>query len=183
MTTQGRSLRSSERVAPEAFSRRVSDKLGDLASDFEVQFGYVVATVEPSRLVDAVGVLKTEPTLACSYLTFLSGVDWQDQGFELLVALYSIEYSNTVILKVALPAENPSVPTITGVFRGADWHEREAHEMFGINFEGHPNLVKLYLPEDFVGHPLRKDFQLASRVFKPWPGAKDPSEAAGGGRS
>ncbi len=183
MTTQGRSLRSLERVGPEEFSRRVSSKLEDLASGFEVQYGHVWARVEPSRIVDVVRTLKTDPGLACTYFTFLSGVDWQAQGFEVVIVLYSVTYGNTVGLKVPVPAENPSMPTITGIFRSADWHEREASEMFGINFEGHPNLVKLYLPEDFIGHPLRKDFRLASRVFKPWPGAKDPSEAAGGGRA
>lgn len=183
MSTQGSSLRSSERVAPEVFSRRVTSKLGGLATGVEVNFGHVWATVEPSRIVDAVRTLREDPELACAYFTFLSAVDWEDQGFEVIVMLYSVAFTNTVGLKVPLPAQNPSMPTITGVFRSADWHERECHEMFGINFEGHPNLVKLYLPPDFVGHPLLKSFKLASRVFKPWPGAKDPSEAAGGGRA
>ena len=182
MNTPGSSLRSSERVAPEEFSRRVSSKLGDLASGLEVQYGHIWATVEPSRIVDVVQTLRSDPQLACTYFTFLSGVDWEDQGFEVIIVLYSVAYTNTVGLKVPLPAHEPSMPTITGIFRSADWHERETHEMFGIHFEGHPNLTKLYLPPDFVGHPLLKSFKLASRVFKPWPGAKDPAEAAGGGR-
>lgn len=181
MTTQERFLRSSERVEPEVFSRRVSDKIGDLATGIEVKFGHVCATVEPARIIDVVRTLKTDPDLQCTYLTFLSGVDWEDQGFEVVVTLYSVVNENTVILSVPLGTAG-TMPTLTGVFQSVDWHEREAHEMFGINFEGHPNLVKLYLPEDFVGHPLLKSFKLASRVYKPWPGAKDPSEAAGGGR-
>jgi NADH-quinone oxidoreductase subunit C len=60
-----------------------------------------------------------------------------------------------------------------GVYAGADWHEREAAEMFGIDFVGHPNLVKLYLPDAFEGHPLRKSFPLLSREVKPWPGTVD----------
>ena len=183
MSAQARSLRSSELVGPEEFSERVSSKLGDLVSGPEVQYGHIWATVEPSRVVDVVRTLRTDPELACTYLTFLSAVDWQEQGFEVIVVLYSVDYNNTVGLKVPLPAENPGMPTITGIFRSADWHERETHEMFGIHFEGHPNLTKLYLPPDFVGHPLLKSFKLASRVYKPWPGAKDPAEAAGGGRA
>jgi NADH-quinone oxidoreductase subunit C len=175
--------RLSEPVAPEEYSRRVSAKLGDLATGFEVEYGHVWAAVDPSRLVEVVGKLKNDQDLACGYLTFIAGVDWQEQGFELVVMLYSVPYANTVGLRVRLPAENPTVPTLTGLFRSADWHEREAHEMFGINFEGHPNMRGLYLPPDFVGHPLLKSFRLASRIFKPWPGAKDPAEAAGGGRA
>jgi NADH-quinone oxidoreductase subunit C len=96
-----------------------------------------------------------------------------DDGFEVVIALTSMRHGVTVVVKVRLPAVDPRMPTLTGVFRGADWHERETAEMFGILFDGHPNLVKLYLPEDFEGHPLRKSFPLASRVYKPWPGEKD----------
>jgi NADH-quinone oxidoreductase subunit C len=78
--------------------------------------------------------------------------------------------------------EAPSCPSITDLFHGALWHERETHEMFGIDFAGHPRLVNLYLPEDFVGNPMRKAFKLPGRVIKDWPGAKDPEEAAAGGR-
>ena len=70
----------------------------------------------------------------------------------------------------------PSLASATAVFRGASWHERETHEMFGIDFAGHPNLVPLLLPDGFDGHPLRKDFVLVARAAKPWPGAKEPGE-------
>ena len=64
-----------------------------------------------------------------------------------------------------------------GVYPGAAWHERETYEMFGVDFPGHPGLAPLLLPPEFEGHPLRKDFVLASRVAKPWPGAKEPGES------
>jgi NADH-quinone oxidoreductase subunit C len=67
--------------------------------------------------------------------------------------------------------------TLTSVWPGANWHERETFEMFGIVFDGHPNLVSLLLPDGFEGNPLRKDFVLASRVAKTWPGAKEPGES------
>jgi NADH-quinone oxidoreductase subunit C len=62
---------------------------------------------------------------------------------------------------------------LVNVYAGANWHEREAHEMFGIDFEGHPNLIHLYLPDSFVGNPLRKSYPLLSREVKPWPGTVD----------
>jgi NADH-quinone oxidoreductase subunit C len=80
--------------------------------------------------------------------------------------------------------ETGTVETIVGIFPGADWHERETHEMFGIGFAGHPYLVNLYLPSGFEGHPLRKDFPLLARHVKPWPGIVDvepmPDEAGDG---
>jgi NADH-quinone oxidoreductase subunit C len=84
-------------------------------------------------------------------------------------------------LKVDVPDDDPVVASWVPVYAGANWHERETWEMFGIRFAGHPGLTKLYLPGDFEGHPLRKDFPLLSRMVKPWPGIVDvepmPGEA------
>jgi NADH-quinone oxidoreductase subunit C len=71
----------------------------------------------------------------------------------------------------------PAVASIVDLYAGAAWHERETYEMFGIDFPGHPNLSPLLLPTEFDGHPLRKDFVLAARVAKPWPGAQEPGES------
>jgi NADH-quinone oxidoreductase subunit C len=68
---------------------------------------------------------------------------------------------------------DPRLGSLVSVFPGADWHEREAHEMFSIDFEGHPNLQNLYLPDGFVGYPLQKSYPLLSREVKPWPGTVD----------
>jgi NADH-quinone oxidoreductase subunit C len=138
-----------------------------------VNHGTVELTASADQVVEVVRTLREDPSLACEYFDFLSAVDWAGEGFEVLVLVTSITHGPTVCVKVRLPAEDPHMPTLTGVFRGADWHERETAEMFGIQFDGHPNLVKLYLPEDFEGHPLRKSFALASRVYKPWPGEKE----------
>ncbi len=87
-----------------------------------------------------------------------------------------------IIVKVDIPDDDLRLATIVPVYAGANWHERETAEMFGITFEGHPDLRNLYLPGEFEGHPLRKDFPLLSRRVKPWPGIVDvepmPGEAA-----
>ncbi|HEX2241192.1 MAG TPA: NADH-quinone oxidoreductase subunit C, partial [Actinomycetota bacterium] len=104
-------------------------------------------------------------------------------GLEVLVRVYSPEYAIGVTVHVPVDLENPTCPTISDIYGGALWHERECHEMYGIDFEGHPRLVNLYLPEDFRGHPGLRSFKLPSRnLIKEWPGAKDPDEAAAGGR-
>jgi NADH-quinone oxidoreductase subunit C len=81
------------------------------------------------------------------------------------------------MLRTRVPREGGRLPTLTGVWAGAGWHERETHEMFGIGFGGHPNLMPLLLPEGFEGNPLRKEFVLASRVARAWPGRKEPGES------
>jgi NADH-quinone oxidoreductase subunit C len=86
----------------------------------------------------------------------------------------------SVIIKVDVPDDSFSLESIHDVYAGANWHERETHEMFGINFVGHPDLRNMYLPIDFEGHPLRKDYPLLARMIKPWPGIVDVEPLPGG---
>lgn len=167
------------RVDPAEFAERVRRRLGDDAESVEVRHGHVWVTAPAPRLREVMRILKTAEELRCTYFGHLCAVDWEDEGCEVIVNVVSLDLGNTVIVKVRVPWDDATVPSLTGVYQGADWHEREAAEMFGVAFEDHPNLVKLYLPEDFEGHPMRKSFQVGSRVIKPWPGAKDPSEASG----
>jgi NADH-quinone oxidoreductase subunit C len=112
----------------------------------------------------------------CDFFDFLTAVDEQDDGIRIVVHVFSIAAKRHVLVRTLL--EEPFVlPTASGVYAGANWHERETHEMFGVTFEGHPNLVPLLLPDGFEGHPLRKDFILASRVAKQWPGEVDPGQS------
>ena len=100
-----------------------------------------------------------------------------DTRFQLLARLSSSTRHLGVTLKVDVPDaaedEEPEMPTWVGVYAGANWHEREAWEMYGVRFVGHPDLRHLYLPSDFEGHPGRKDFPLLARMVKPWPGIVD----------
>lgn len=86
-----------------------------------------------------------------------SGVDRVEQ-FEVVYHLQSLETSRLFGLKVRVPKEDPHTPTLTGVWRGVDWHEREVFDLFGILFDGHPDLRRILLPDDWEGHPLRKDY-------------------------
>ena len=101
------------------------------------------------------------------------GVTGGETRFQLLARVYSPEKLVGVHLKADLPDDDLRAPTWSQVFFGADWHERETAEMYGIDFAGHPNLIHIYLPGGFEGFPLRKDFPLLSRHVKPWPGLVD----------
>ena len=102
-----------------------------------------------------------------------SGYAGGDTRFQVFARVYHPVEHWGVTFKADLPDDDLSVGTWSNVYRGANWHERETHEMFGFDFVGHPNLIKLYLPIDFEGYPLRKDFPLLSRRVKPWPGIVD----------
>ncbi|MFF8607671.1 NADH-quinone oxidoreductase subunit C [Streptomyces sp. NPDC015346] len=121
--------------------------------------------------------------LGCTYFDWLSAVDEPGTGFRVCAHVAALEAGavRRLLVRTTVPHASPSLPTAVEVYAGAAWHERETHEMFGVEFTGHPNLVPLLLPENFEGHPLRKDFVLAARVVKAWPGAKEPGESEHGG--
>ncbi len=122
------------------------------------------------------------------FFGWLSAVDWArqvqvgepaeapdqlEERFEVLCRLSSVTDASAMIIATDVPKEDPWMPSIVDVLPGAGWHEREAAEMFGLDFRGNPNKNHLYLPDSFEGHPLRKDYPLLSREVKPWPGTVD----------
>lgn len=147
-----------------------------LAGTVVDEFGGVTITVAPERWVEAATTARDDEALACSYFDMLCGVDEGDAGFGVVAHLWSPAHHHRLLLRTVCPRDEPIVPSLTGVFRGANWHEREAAEMYGITFAGHPNLVPLLLPDGFGAHPMRKEFLLAARAVKAWPGAKEPGE-------
>ena len=172
---------------PEEGLRLVDAAVGGKLTGARVAHGHVDIDCAPQNLVEVMTALRDVEFLSCKFFTFLAGIDRSELGekgggLEVLVHVYSPEHILHVNVHVPVDLEAPSCPTITGVYRGAEWQEREAHEMFGIHFDGHPGLSNLFLPEDFEGHPLLKTFKLPGRFVKPWPGAKDPEEASAGGR-
>jgi NADH-quinone oxidoreductase subunit C len=108
-----------------------------------------------------------------------TGVAGGDTRFQLFGRVADVIGHAAVIVKCDLPDDDLVAPTLIPVYAGADWHEREVWEMYGIEFAGHPDLRKLYLPTDFEGHPLRKDFPLLARRVKPWPGIVDVEQMPG----
>ena len=105
--------------------------------------------------------------------TIQQGFAGGETRFQVFARLANVRSQASVVIKVDLPDDDLSLATLTGLYAGANWHERECWEMYGITFDGHPGLRHLYLPGAFEGHPLRKDFPLVARMVKPWPGIVD----------
>ena len=116
--------------------------------------------------------------LGCGFFDWLGAVDEAEAGVAVLAHVYSLAGRHHLLVRTLLAGDQPRLPTATGVYRGAAWHERETYEMFGVVFDGHPGLGPLLLPDGFEGHPLRKDFALAARAAQEWPGAREPGEPA-----
>ncbi|GAA2231069.1 MULTISPECIES: NADH-quinone oxidoreductase subunit C [Kitasatospora] len=121
--------------------------------------------------------------LGLGFFDWLSAVDELSEGFSVAAHLAAPGAPGVrhLVLRTRIPRAAAALPSAVGVYAGAAWHERETHEMFGIDFTGHPHLATLLLPDGFEGHPLRKEFVLAARVAKDWPGAKEPGESDHGG--
>jgi NADH-quinone oxidoreductase subunit C len=116
--------------------------------------------VKREDIVKVSGFLKNDPDLSFDMVVDLCGVDmYRPEGrFEVIYNLYSLKNRKYVRLKVLVDEEDPVVDTVSSVWSGAGWHERETYDMFGIKFEGHPDLRRMYMPEEYEYYPLRKDF-------------------------
>jgi NADH-quinone oxidoreductase subunit C/D len=149
-------------------ARVLSQALGDRLLGITDFRGDLAITVKREAWVEAARLLRDHPDLDYKLFLDLCGVDYLDRDdrgerFEVALHLYSVSRRHHVRLKVPVPEGEPKLPTLTGVFKGANWFEREAWDLYGIVFEGHPNLVRILTHDSFVGHPMRKDYPTAKR--------------------
>ena len=149
-------------------------RAGEVLSD-ELGFTYFCFLSAVDWLPSPYGRGEDDPTEPAPERSseIVQGVAGGETRLQMLARVVHPAHHVGVNLKCDVPDDRPTVPSWIPVFAGANWHERETHEMFGIGFAGHPDLRNLYLPTDFEGHPLRKDFPLLARMVKPWPGIVD----------
>jgi len=125
------------------------------------------------RLVDICRLLKEDASLKFDYLIDVTAVDYSPKAprFEVVYQLHSMTHGHRIRLKVPVEEDDASVPSVVRVWRTADWHERETYDLFGIEFTGHPDLRRILMPDDWEGHPLRKDYPLEGPEwkFEPFP--------------
>lgn len=114
--------------------------------------------VPKEDLLEVCTFLRDDPEFRMDYLSFVSAVDRPPDSLEVVYHLFSTEHRHNLLLKVVVPREDPRVPSVVGIWDGANWHERETYDLLGVIFEGHPNLRRIMMTEDWTGHPLRKDY-------------------------
>ena len=192
----------------ERIVQQLRDALGDALLDSLVKPGDDVWVRVRTDAWRAAGIALRD-IVGCEYFCFLSAIDWLPSPFgrgeddptqpapersteikqgytggatrmQVFARVTNIVEHFGITIKADVPDDDQVVDSWLGVYAGANWHEREVHEMFGIRFAGHPDLRNMYLPTEFEGHPLRKDFPLLARLVKPWPGIVDVEPLPGG---
>lgn len=163
------SLPSGNPVTPSPMVTALQRENIDWVGEVVEAFGEVTIIVPRNQIVAICSFLKTALDLEFNFLADLCGADRgpeEEPRFEVNYHLFSTTKHHRVRLKVVLNDDDPHVPTVTGVWRTANWHERETYDLFGVIFDGHPDLRRILLPDDWEGHALRKDFPL--RGYEPY---------------
>jgi NADH-quinone oxidoreductase subunit C len=165
----------------ERIESHVQARFTDVAS--EIAYGELTLFAQPGQLVDLLTFCRDDDELACELLSDLGAVHWpagdtvverqpstsgwpeyrvsRDEGvIEVNYVLRSLRHAHRFRVSVGVPDDEPVLPSVTGVFETANWHEREVYDMFGVTFTGHPNLHRILMPDDWIGHPHRKDYPL-----------------------
>jgi NADH-quinone oxidoreductase subunit C len=132
---------------------RLRDRLGIEPTGSD---GDLTVEVSPGQWLGVARVARHE--LGCAYFSFLTAVDWKEQGLEVVCRVANLDAALTITLRTKLPPGVTRCASLTPVYRGADWMERECYDLFGVVFEGHPDLRRILLSPDWEGHPLRKDY-------------------------
>jgi NADH-quinone oxidoreductase subunit C len=140
-------------VTPEQARAAVQDRLGVTAGG---EGASLVVAVPPDRWLDLARTART--TLGCGYFNFCTAVDWKDEGLEVVARVENLDAGFAVTMKTRLGPGVTTCPSLTSLWRGAGWMEREGYDMFGIRYEGHPDLRRILLPQDWEGHPLLKSY-------------------------
>jgi NADH-quinone oxidoreductase subunit C len=169
--------------ALDAYGSGLADRLGGNAV---VEHDTVRIYLDRDAWYDTLRRARDEEGL--TFFSWLAGIDWSkdvavgdaveepdelEERFEVMCRLSSVENADAAQFIAVVPKDDAVIDSITELFGGAEWHERETHDMFGIDFAGNPNLAPIYLPEGFIGHPLLKSYPLLAREVKPWPGDVD----------
>ena len=135
--------------------------MADAILDVSYFAGQAIVRVPPARLIEVMTCLRDTVDLRFDYLSNLTGMHWpkNERPFEVVYHLDSITYRHRLTVKIDL-AETEEAPSVTSVWPTAGWHEREAFDLLGIRFAGHPDLRRILMPDEWQGHPLRKDYPL-----------------------
>ncbi|MFN3740349.1 MAG: NADH-quinone oxidoreductase subunit C [Thermodesulfovibrionales bacterium] len=169
-------------MEPLQIAERLRERFPEDVREIKEFRDQVSVIVKRDHILDLLRFLKEEPDIQMDFLKDLTAVDWLGKKiprFEVVYHLYSIKFRHILRLKAEVPEEDPVIDSVMPIYIGANWHERECYDMFGIQFRGHPDLRRILLPEDWEGYPLRKDYPLEGyKGDKDWSGFREVLQIA-----
>lgn len=154
---------------------KLQERFGDAIMEFNEAVLQPYIKIDPQKIDAVAEYLRDYDDLAFDYLMCLSGVDLIEK-LGIVYHLYSIKHNHKIVLKTEVSKEKPDVMSVAQLWRTADWHEREAYDMYGVNFINHPDLRRILLPDDWAGFPLRKDYvtpEFYNGIRIPYPQEKE----------
>jgi len=159
---------------PKDIAEKVKEKFPDQVVDVAEFRDQVSVIVKKEQIIPILKYLHDDPLLSLDHLQDLTAVDYlkkKDVRFEVVYNLYSTRFRHHIRIRAQVPENDTKISSVVPIWAGADWHERECYDMFGVVFDGHPDLRRILMPEDWEGHPLRKDYPLQGpELEKDWPG-------------
>lgn len=161
----------------QAIAEAIKERFPDEVRDIREFRGQVSVIVKKDRIRDIMEYLHDTPELCFGLLRDLCGVDYygkKSPRFEVVYQLFSITHRHAIRIRAEVPEDDATIDSVCQVWDGANWHERECFDMFGIRFRGHPDPRRILMPDDWDGHPLRKDYPLESELGdREWPGMRE----------
>ncbi len=150
-------------MEPKSIFDHLAAKLGDAVHSFTTDGTKdPYFKVVPEKILDVAKVLRDDPELRFDFLHNVTAVDWLKQNrIDVVYHLWSYPKKHGIVMKAELPRDKPRVPSVVSIWNAADWNEREQFDLFGVEFTGHPDLRRIMLPDDWPGHPMRKDYKEA----------------------
>jgi NADH-quinone oxidoreductase subunit C len=149
-------------MTPQEIHQRLQARFGEAVGPLSEAKVDAFAVVKADAVVEVARFLRDEPGLEMDFCEDLTALDWPKRNvIEVVYHLFSYRLRHGIVLKVEADRASPVVPSVEGVWKAANWMEREVYDLFGVSFTGHPDLRRVLLPDDWVGHPLRKDYQEA----------------------
>ena len=143
----------------------LKDKYEDQVLGIESPYGFLTVSLKQEKIVEIIEYLRDHPNTRFQFLTTLCGIHFPEQkSIAVMYQLHNMVNNQRIRLTIFLPEDNPVTPTMTGVFAGANWMERETFDFFGVIFQGHPNLTRILNVEDMIMFPMRKEFPLEDQV-------------------
>jgi NADH-quinone oxidoreductase subunit C len=154
-------------MKPQEIESLLTEKFGNMVLESQLDGLNPFSVIEPSAILDVSNFMRTDDALSMDHLELLGGVDYKDH-IEVVYVVYSMKHHHRFTFKCRLSRETPIVHTVESVWAVANWHEREAFDMFGVVFEGHSDLRRILCPDDWEGYPLRKDYKFP-KVYREMP--------------